>query len=97
MVTHSSILALKIPWTEEPGELQSMESPRVRHDCATKHTTYWVSAEERFTKVLKSITSLNIEATTPTSEGLCGDCLQEAVVTGNASFSPRVTQSITNV
>ena len=26
MVTHSSILAWKIPWTEEPGELQSMES-----------------------------------------------------------------------
>ena len=26
MATHSSILAWKIPWTEEPGELQSMES-----------------------------------------------------------------------
>ena len=29
MVTHSSILAWEIPWTEEPGELQSMESQRV--------------------------------------------------------------------
>ena len=28
MVTHSSILAWKIPWTEEPGGLQSMESHR---------------------------------------------------------------------
>ena len=28
--THSSILAWKIPWTEEPGRLQSMESQRVR-------------------------------------------------------------------
>ena len=27
MVTHSSILVWRIPWTEEPGELQSMESP----------------------------------------------------------------------
>ena len=31
MATHSSILAWKIPWTEEPGELQFMESRSVRH------------------------------------------------------------------
>ena len=30
--THSSILAWRIPWTEEPGVLQSMESLRVRYD-----------------------------------------------------------------
>ena len=30
--THSSILAWRIPWTEEPGGLQSMGSQRVRHD-----------------------------------------------------------------
>ena len=32
MATQSSILAWKIPWTEEPGQLQSMGSQRVRHD-----------------------------------------------------------------
>ena len=32
MTTHSSILAWKIPWTEEPGRLQSMGSQRVGHD-----------------------------------------------------------------
>ena len=32
MATHSSILAWKIPWTEEPGGLQSMRSQRVGHD-----------------------------------------------------------------
>ena len=32
MVTHPSILAWKIPWTEEPGRLQSMGSQRVGHD-----------------------------------------------------------------
>ena len=32
MSTHSSILAWKIPWTEEPGGLQSVRSQRVRHD-----------------------------------------------------------------
>ena len=30
--THSSILAWRIPWTEEPGGLQSVGSQRVRHD-----------------------------------------------------------------
>ena len=32
MATHSSILAWKIPWIEEPGGLQSMDSQRVGHD-----------------------------------------------------------------
>ena len=32
MAPHSSILAWKIPWTEEPGGLQSMWSQRVEHD-----------------------------------------------------------------
>ena len=32
MATHSSILAWRTPWTEEPGGLQSMESQRVGHD-----------------------------------------------------------------
>ena len=32
MATHSSILAWEIPWTEEPGRLQSMESQRAGHN-----------------------------------------------------------------
>ena len=32
MATHSSILVWRIPWTEEPGGLQSMGSQRVGHD-----------------------------------------------------------------
>ena len=32
MATHSSILSRRIPWTEEPSRLQSMESQRVKHD-----------------------------------------------------------------
>ena len=35
MAIYSSTVAWKIPWTEEPGRLQSMGSQRVRHDCAT--------------------------------------------------------------
>ena len=37
MATHSSILAWRIPWTEEPGRLQSMESQRVRYDLPTEY------------------------------------------------------------
>ena len=36
MATHSSILAWEMPWTEEPGGLQSMGLQRVRHDIVTK-------------------------------------------------------------
>ena len=36
MAPHSSTLAWKIPWTEEPDRLQSMGSLRVRHDSATE-------------------------------------------------------------
>ena len=38
MATHSSTLAWRIPWTEEPGGLQFMGSQRVRHNGVTKHT-----------------------------------------------------------
>ena len=37
MTTHSTILAQRIPWTEEPTQLQSMGSQRARHDLATDH------------------------------------------------------------
>ena len=38
MATYSSILVWRIPWTEEPGQLQYTGSQRVRHDCVTQHT-----------------------------------------------------------
>ena len=37
MVTHSSLLAWEIPWTEEPGRLHSTGSQRVRHDRVCRH------------------------------------------------------------
>ena len=40
MATHSNRLAGKIPWTEEPGRLQSMGLQRVRHDWATNTSGY---------------------------------------------------------
>ena len=40
MATHSSILAREIPWTEDPGRLQSKGSQGVRHGSATKQHIY---------------------------------------------------------
>ena len=37
MATHSGILAWKIPWTKEPGGLQSMGSQRIGHGQVTEH------------------------------------------------------------
>ena len=53
MATHSSILAWRIPWTEEPGGLQSIGSERVRHDwrdSAHTHTATWKDLETYHTK-----------------------------------------------
>ena len=41
MAPHSSILAWKIPWTEEPSRVQSMGSQRVGHDWATSLSQGW--------------------------------------------------------
>ena len=43
MAPHSSILAWRIPWTEEPDALQSMGSQRVGHDRATLLSTFMVN------------------------------------------------------
>ena len=47
MATHSSTLAWKIPWTEEPCKLQSTGSQRVGHDSAT--SLYLLSTSNCFT------------------------------------------------
>ena len=51
MAPHSSTLAWKIPWTEEPGRLQSMRSLRVGHDRATSLSLFpfihWIIEKAR--------------------------------------------------
>ena len=42
MATHPSMLSWRIPWTEEPDGLQSIESQRVRHDCSDLACTHTV-------------------------------------------------------
>ena len=48
MATHCSTLALEIPWTEEPGELQSTGSQRVGHDWATNPPPPYQTWSSRF-------------------------------------------------
>ena len=78
MATHSSILAWRISWTEQPGTLQSMGSQRVEHNRATKHTyiiypnknrkelreelTYARSREVRRGKLFTDRNSQNVKA-----------------------------------
>ena len=60
MTIHSSILAWEIPWTEEPGKLQSMESQsqRVRQDLVTKQKQiiHNCTTEELLSEVISMIT-----------------------------------------
>ena len=48
MATHSSILAWRIPWTEEPGRLQSIGMQRVRHDWAPNTFTFRCIWQENY-------------------------------------------------
>ena len=50
--THSSILAWRIPWIEEPGGLQSMGSQRVRHGWATNTLTFSLTHRKCIGKVV---------------------------------------------
>ena len=65
MATHSSILAGRIPWTEEPGGLQSMESQRFGHDWDTSTFTFTVKIPQlkgQPLSLLLSSESFRIEA-----------------------------------
>ena len=48
MATHSSILTWEIPWTEEPGGLQSMGSQRVRNNWATDPIPWYYSLVQTY-------------------------------------------------
>ena len=54
MATHSSILACRIPWTEEPGGLQSMGMQRVRHDQTHTHKHDTILHSRTYSKAVLS-------------------------------------------
>ena len=55
LATHSSTLAWKIPWNEEPGRLQSMGSQRVGHNWATSLHFKWTAVSLYLFEILISI------------------------------------------
>ena len=60
MATHSSTLAWKTPWTEEPGRLQSMGSQRVRHNPSDFTFPFHFQALEKETATHSSIPAWRI-------------------------------------
>ena len=61
MATHSSTLAWKIPWTEEPGRLQSMGSQRVGHDWATSLYNFYFCKNTSDTSAILQFSSLTLQ------------------------------------
>ena len=53
MATHSSILVWRIPWTEEPGRLQSIGSQRVGQDLATEKQQLKILFMVIYVKIIK--------------------------------------------
>ena len=84
MATHSSILAWRIPWIEEPGGLQFMGSQRVRHNWATNT---FILTEPIFS-VLDLRASWNVGKYNP--DRLCADLLNIPILalTFSLVFSP---------
>ena len=58
MATHSSILAWRIPWTKEPGRLQSTASQRVRHDWATSLSLSEIILASLVAQMVKRLTAM---------------------------------------
>ena len=59
MATHSSILAWRIAWTEEPGGLESLGSQRVGHDWATNTNTHTLGLRGYFNSQIATVTCFN--------------------------------------
>ena len=64
IATHFSILARRIPWTEEPGGLPSMESQRVGHDLATKqlHNRKFYTGVKKINGLENNLESLHLDS-----------------------------------
>ena len=72
MAIHSSTITWKIPWTEEPGRLQSIGSPRVGHDWATSLSFFHLTVSWSLMAVpliQENECDLRMEATEGISEG----------------------------
>ena len=60
MATHSNILAWRIPWTEEPGRLQSVGSQRVRHDSDFTFFLYGLACVLSYQALFSSLVQVTL-------------------------------------
>ena len=67
MATHFRILAWRIPWTEEPGGLQSLGSQRVGHDSATDIATFDTATSAPFASPVRHLFLCLSQPSTPCS------------------------------
>ena len=80
MAAHSSVLSWEIPWTEEPGELQSIGLQRVRHNLVTEHACHTTTTTTnckavKITKyVMRIRKKLAIHKNIGNDTGLGADC-----------------------
>ena len=58
MIIHSSILAWRIPWTEDPGRLQSLSLQRVGHNRVTEHASMYLLIRIIYLRKLRIVTTL---------------------------------------
>ena len=87
---HYSLLAWRIPWTEEPSRLQSMVSQWVRHDWACMHA-HNLAIEDSPNSLVPPPDQVKVLLTTPgklsiTSKGIVGEYPQQCLVRGSALF-----------
>ena len=83
MTTHCSILAWKIPWTEEPGRLQSVGSQRARND--------WVNKQQGILEISKSSTPSFIAEETEAQKFVVCSVVSQ-VVSGRAGVRVQISR-----
>ena len=88
LATHSSILARRIPWTEEPGGVQAMGSQRVGHDWATNTFTFTQRLYFPILRMIKLRLLIRSYVTGPKTEPVCEQVKIQIPVWATQWFPP---------
>ena len=100
--THSSTLAWKIPWMEEPGRLQSMELQRVGHDWVTSFSLFYITRSNNLHKVKVKVAQSCLTLCDPMSYTVNG-ILQARILEwvafpfSRGSSQPRVRTQVSSI
>ena len=98
MVTHSSILTWKTPWTEELGRLQSMGSQRVRPDWETSTFTFNAKWQKHLPlQALPSLMELTVPKLSGWCQGICSHSWWLSTLHGSDERRGRKRKKLNNV